>query len=300
MIHTSTLTIDGVRVGLVTSAVDGASANTTVHNIEHSTDIRALVIEEFLRLWSIHGETGMVLYISDAIVRRLLQEDPERFPRLQLRSVVVGDGLRRAWVLCQKAHSAKTNELQPERKLQSPPTENKPRRIVVATDASMQNRHTLAGISAVTTRGEIKMETITAPNISEGEAAAIALALDTWGGHNQDLDIITDNKHIFYVLNSLTYPLPNRNPKSHIVRARLLTEKLRRSELSIKVHWVRGHCDHPLHSLADRAAVIARRSAQWQQTAAKRTFARRLQAELDDLLAQVADVSSFLLTRRER
>jgi hypothetical protein len=291
VIHTSTLTVDGTRVGLVTSAVDGASAHSViVRDVETKGDTRGVVVEEFLRLWSQYAHQGMILYISDAVVRGLLQENPQRFPGLMLRSVVVGEGLKRAWRLCRQAHSAKTNELQPGK-------QQKTSRIVVATDASMQNRTTLAGISAVTTRGEIRMETVTAANISEGEGAALALALDTWGGHRFGLDIVTDNKHLYYVLNSPTYPLSNRNPKSYVVRARLLADKLRGYNLPIKVHWVRGHCDHPLHSLADRAAVIARRSAQWEQLAARRNFARRLKSELDELLAQVGDVSTFLPTK---
>ena len=293
VIHTSTLTVDGTRVGLVTSAVDGAAATSMiVRDLENTGGTRDMVVEEFLRLWEIYAAQGMIIYISDAIVRGLLLEHPQRFPGLKVRSVVVGEGMKRAWRLCQQSHSAKTNELQPGR-------QPKPSRIVVATDASMQNRKTLTGISAVTTRGEIKMETVTAENISEGEGAALALALETWGGNRYGLDIVTDNKHLYYVLNSPTYPLTNRNPKSYVVRARLLADKLRNYNLPIKVHWVRGHCDHPLHSLADRAAVIARRSAQWQQLAARRNFAKRLKLELDELLAEVADVSTFLPTKND-
>jgi len=265
---------------LVAHAVDGGPVTTAWH-LQDDSGPRGRVIDAFLDLWSQHRDTGLILYVSDLVVRNLLREQGQVFPGLIVRDVVSGERLTDTWRRCR-------NEFERERVTREPvpvrrcsPVDAAP--LVIATDASRGKRGKETGLGIVTSAGHVTMASTTTTTVLAGEFAAVDLALRKWWQRTWTMDILTDSQLVWRRLNQEDLlATQGRSPEESRCLHRL--HDLRRKGVTVRVHWVRGHNGHLLNEFADRAAVAARRSSEWD-LAADNGIAARLQTELCQALA---------------
>lgn len=257
---------------LITYAVDGV-AEVRWHAVEEGEDRECIgrenVIETFLQLWHAHQETGLIIYVVDSVVRRLLKEEAALFPGLHVREVVTGQRLGETARRCaERFHT----ECATEEWKAVPP-------LVIATDASRGFSGKLTGLGAANSSGEIASTTIQTPSIAAGEFAAVDLALQTWWCQAPTIHILTDSQVVWRRLNGsdLVGRTSRSNEEKLCIRR---VDAVRARGVDLRVHWVRGHNGHVLNDCADRLAMAARRSVQFQLGAEGDKVPQRLRAEL--------------------
>jgi len=198
-----------------------------------------------------------------------------------VRDVVSGERLTGTWRRCR-------NEFERERVTREPvpvrrcsPVDAAP--LVIATDASRGSRGKETGLGVVTSAGNVSLAAIRTKTVLAGEFAAVDLALRKWWQRTWTMDILTDSQLVWRRLNQEDLlATQGRSPEESRCLHRL--HDLRRKGVTVRVHWVRGHNGHLLNEFADRAAVAARRSSEWD-LAADNGIAARLQTELCQALA---------------
>ncbi|MFP7365233.1 RNase H family protein [Corynebacterium callunae] len=130
------------------------------------------------------------------------------------------------------------------------------------------------GISAVTAEGHIRARELELKSILDGELAAIHLALTSFAKRAQRFEILTDPQK------AVQYVQGRTRLKSEVGESlKKAMDELATLGIEVSVSWVRGHNGHVLNSYADRAAVIARRCAQFG-TDNKAQLLKNLRAEL--------------------
>lgn len=236
---------------LVASCVHGMDPTTRWHS---GGNARELVIDEFLRLWAAHGAAGLIVYVSDLVVRDLLREQAAAFPGLIVRDVVSGGKLTDTWNACRDA-------FEEERMARLPQVPGNQMPLVIATDAS-RGRGRLTGLGMATSTGMVHAATTRTDTVLAGEFAAVSAALDKYGSRKPVIDILTDSQKVWARLNSRdVLGGYMRSPEEARCAQRL--HDLRATGVTVRIHWVRGHNGNLLNEFADRAAVTARRTAQW-------------------------------------
>ena len=236
---------------LVASCVHGMDPTTRWHS---GGNARELVIDEFLRLWAAHGAAGLIVYVSDLVVRDLLREQAAAFPGLIVRDVVSGGKLTDTWNACRDA-------FEEERMARLPQVPGNQMPLVIATDAS-RGRGRLTGLGMATSTGMVHAATTRTDTVLAGEFAAVSAALDKYGSRKPVIDILTDSQKVWARLNSRdVLGGYMRSPEETRCIQRL--HDLRNQGMTVRIHWVRGHNGNLLNEFADRAAVTARRTAQW-------------------------------------
>lgn len=237
-------------------AVGTADTPAKVRNfqLDEGLGIRGHVIEAFLALWEAHRGTGLILYVSDGIVRELLWEQAENYPGLIVRDVLSGARLQAAWRSARRAIDEAQAQLCGPGECEFVQEE---RHLVIATDASKQSRGNTVGIGAANSRGNIRGRVITAGTVLEGEFAAVGAALRKWGHTADVIDVLTDSRAVATIL-SRERPKPTGAGGGQRGAVVQVLNTLRRSA-TIRIHWVRGHDGHVLNEMAHRAAMTARR-----------------------------------------
>jgi len=235
---------------LVASCVHGMDPTTRWHS---GGNARELVIDEFLRLWAAHGAAGLIVYVSDLVVRDLLREQAAAFPGLIVRDVVSGGKLTDTWNACRDA-------FEEERLTRRPRIAPTP--LVIATDASRGGRGRLTGLGIATSTGMVHAFNTHAATVLAGEFAAVNLALQKYGWRKPAMDILTDSQKVWARLNAGD-PLAGHMRSPEEARCAHNLVELRATGVAVRIHWVRGHNGNLLNEFADRAAVTARRTAQW-------------------------------------
>ena len=231
---------------LVASCVHGMDPTTRWHS---GGNARELVIDEFLRLWAAHGAAGLIVYVSDLVVRDLLREQAAAFPGLIVRDVVSGGKLTDTWNACRDA-------FEEERMARLPQVPGNQMPLVIATDAS-RGRGRLTGLGMATSTGMVHAATVLA-----GEFAAVNLALQKYGWRKPAMDILTDSQKVWARLTAGD-PIAGHMRSPEEARCAHNLVELRATGVAVRIHWVRGHNGNLLNEFADRAAVTARRTAQW-------------------------------------
>ena len=236
---------------LVASCVHGMDPTTRWHS---GGNARELVIDEFLRLWAAHGAAGLIVYVSDLVVRDLLREQNAAFPGLIVRDVVSGGKLTDTWNACRDA-------FEEERMARLPQVPGNQMPLVIATDAS-RGRGKLTGLGMATSTGMVHAATTRTDTVLAGEFAAVSAALDKYGSRKPVIDILTDSQKVWARLNAENL-LGDRTRSLEETRCVQRLHDLRNQGMTVRIHWVRGHNGNLLNEFADRAAVTARRTAQW-------------------------------------
>lgn len=256
---------------LISAAVDGQVLFDRWSSHPTDASMRSDIVDAFLDIWNAHGANGLIIYVSDRTISRLLKEQSEAFPGLQVRDVIIGKRFQETWTVCRNSHSQQHEAQRPQ-----PAVVEKPLAplLVVATDASKGKNKKTVGISAVTAEGHIRARELELKSIFDGELAAIHLALTSFAKRAQRIEILTDSqKAVQYVHGRTTL-------KSEVGESlKKAMDELATLGIEVSVSWVRGHNGHVLNSYADRAAVIARRCAQFG-TDNKAQLLKNLRAEL--------------------
>lgn len=133
------------------------------------------------------------------------------------------------------------------------------------------------------------MSTVEAESVVAGEFAAVAMALDTWGERAVRLEILTDSQ---LVCRQLHRRPRHRRGGRFEDRCLKKLQDLANAGVEVRVSLVRGHNGHLLNTYADRAAVAARRCAQFRLNN-RPEFAARLREELREALIH-ASVETLL------
>lgn len=271
---------------LVASAVDGVPASTEWQPVADEFGGRERVVEKFLEMWAAHGDGGLVLYVADPLIRGLLTEQSQLFPGLIVRDVVSGERLTRTWQCCRDAFEEQRLDRFPGNRPRPEPKDAPP--LVIATDASRGSRGKLTGLGIATSAGHVQLLTVRTDTILAGEFAAVDAALSRYWSRTWTIDILTDSQKVWARLNGDDL-LGARVRSQEETRCVQRVWDLRRKGVTVRVHWVRGHNGHVLNEFADRAAVAARREAQWGiETGGG--IAGRLRAELHDALADCGEL----------
>ena len=253
--------VTGAESLLLSSAVEGEEAVTGWHPVTDGCGGREWVIERFLALWATHGARGLVLYVPDRLIRDLLAEQLDVFPGLVLRDVVSGARLVAAWEACRAAFEEQREARFPEPPQRPAPEEAPP--LVIATDASRGSRGKVTGLGIATSAGEVQMLSTRTDTVLAGEFAAVNAALERYFSTSWTLDILTDSQKVWARLNE-EHLLEGAMRSPEETRCVQRVWDMRRLGATVRVHWVRGHNGHVLNDVADRAAVAARRKAQWK------------------------------------
>lgn len=252
-------TVRGEEV-LVGTSVDAAAGTARWFPAGSGTEACSRVIDAFLDLWHEHKGTGLVLYISNTTVRRLLEEQLDAFPGLALRAIVTGPELTVTWHVCRAAFSA-AEELRAAEEQEPEPEAGT---LVIATDASKDHRSRVTGLGAVTSDGRVRLRATRTNSVLGGEFAAIAMALGELNiREGSTVEILTDSLIACRHLSGIE-SAELRVDSVHLQQCLHYLRQLEWKDVTVSVGWVRGHNGHPLNELADRAAVAARRCAQWQ------------------------------------
>lgn len=266
---------------LISSAIDGQEGKSTFHPLSSHDDYKVKVADEFMHLWKNTGTEPMTAYISEPTIRSLLNEQKEtHFPTLQLRSLIAGTALTTTWKACRQAHAEQITTLA-QKHTSEPIKKGRVTNMVVATDASRQQNCPTTGISAVSTTGAVRMDTVKSTSIADGEYAAVTMALRHWEDKAASFDILTDSRAVYQKINYSTQP---SSATGHAAECLGLVANLKAKGVPVRVHWIRGHNGHILNALADRAAVSARRCTQWDLTSMMHEFSGRLREELNQSL----------------
>ncbi len=218
--------------------------------------------DAFRRLWETYGDAGLILYVSDSTVRRLLADAGHE--NLHVRTVATGRLGETVRVACDAAGAACAELVD----ACAHPATERPRTLVIATDAS-KGRRGMVGIGAASSCGRVVGDMVHASSVLEGEFAAVAAALRRWGDRAEEIDLLTDSTRVVHVLNQEDPPTHHGAHQAEAVRE--LTRV--RESTAVRIHWVRGHDGHLLNELADRAAVTTRRCAEFRTDNVKDFFA---------------------------
>ncbi|QGU06100.1 Ribonuclease H [Corynebacterium occultum] len=265
---------------LLSVAVEGQGAHSTWFPADDSLVVRGHLIDAFLDLWQEHHDSGLILYLSDTTVRRLLKEQAVAFPGLVIRDVIAGGRMRATWELCRASHHQAEVEREPV-----PVVPELPELMVVATDASRQKRGQVTGLAVVGSDGRVRMNHALTHCILAGEFAAVGMALKTWGGRSRVLWILTDSQKVSHFLNARIGSGARKGMAAQDDCLNKLAD-LEARGFEVRISWVRGHAGHLLNTYADRAAVAARRCAEFR-TDNRSEFNRRLKGELQEALVGI-------------
>ncbi len=126
-----------------------------------------------------------------------------------------------------------------------------PKRLLVATDASVGLGRASAGLACVDETGRQCTWQLRSRDVLYCELRAIQLAVEHFSG---PLQILTDSRS---AVSLITNPEHRSRP-----RVQALTERIRQhmAGRDVSIEWVRGHDGHPLNEAADRLAMAARRA----------------------------------------
>ncbi|HKM24989.1 MAG TPA: RNase H family protein, partial [Corynebacterium sp.] len=234
-----------------------------------------MVLNEFIELWKKHQAGGMILYLADPGARSVLATLVEEgnLPGLELRGVVTGERMQETWMACR----GRLVDMVLEARNANAPSG---KHIVVATDASRRHGHRTTGLGVASSTGAVRLHTVKAATITEGEFAAVRLALHCWKKAER-IDILTDSLIVYRRLNSHPIHAPASPSMRPLEAACVKTVNGYRDQGKvINVHWVRSHNGHILNDIADRAAVTARRCAQWDQKEMTQALSTQIREDL--------------------
>ena len=207
-----------------------------------------------------HRHTGLILYVSDPTVRKVLEDAGHR--NLHIRSIATGRLAETVQVACSAAGAA-YEDLVPVEAL----GKKVPRKLVIATDTSKGKRG-MVGIGAASSCGRVVGDMARAKSVLEGEFAAVTAALKRWGSGADEIDLLTDSTKVVHILSMAN---PPTHYGEHQAEAIKMLQKVR-EHTEVRIHWVRGHNGHLLNDLADRAAVTTRRCTEFQTDNVKEFF----------------------------
>lgn len=281
-IHYETVEKVTGRVVGISIALNGQSVTSDIIPITSHDEITSVLLDEFVKIWRGHGAGGMILYLADPGARNALTALGKEgmLPGLELRNVVTGARLWETWDACR---GRLAEMMVKDRNAKAPSG----RHVVIATDASRRHRHPTTGLGVATSTGAVRLHTVNASTITEGEFAAVRLALHCWK-RAERIDILTDSLTVYRRLNNQPASSPDNPGMRPLEAACVKTVNWYRTQgKTINVHWVRGHNGHVLNDIADRAAVTARRCEQWDQ----RTMTGALSTQIrEDLCAGLEGV----------
>lgn len=158
VVHYEIRSNGGTEQAVVSSALDGVSVESTIADVASKDEIPGMIIDAFLRLWERHPDgRGLLFYTPSAVVRTLIDESIDHFPGLRTVSMTLGEGLSSTWHACRKA----LNDVWGESDDSSGSSSAEPiPHMLIATDASKSRNRDLAGIAAVTSKGNIHTVTV--------------------------------------------------------------------------------------------------------------------------------------------
>lgn len=241
-------------------AVDGELTGLRRVSDDPAYPLKFHLADAFRSLWERHRDTGLILYVSDPTVRKVLQE--AEHDNLQIRSIATGRLAETVQVACSAAGAA-YEDLVPVAV-----GEKKPRKLVIATDTSKGKRG-MVGIGAASSCGRVVGDMARAKSVLEGEFAAVTAALKRWGTKADEIDLLTDSTKVVHILNMANPPTHYGEHQAEAIK----TLRSVREHTEVRIHWVRGHNGHLLNDLADRAAVTTRRCTEFQTDNVKEFFA---------------------------
>lgn len=268
------------REFLLSVAVEGQTPSSTWLPVAEDLAVRGHLIDVFLDLWQEHRDTGLILYLLDTTVRRLLKEQAATFPGLIIRDVIAGERLQHTWELCRASHHRAELAREPQ-----PEVVELPELLMVATDASRQKRGRITGLGAVGSDARVRMTDAQTSCVLAGEFAAVGMALKTWGARSRVLWILTDSQQVSHFLNARVGSGAREGMAAQDDCLAKIADLAARG-FEVRVSWVRGHAGHLLNTYADRAAVAARRCAEFR-TDNRAEFRRRLGEELQEILTDI-------------
>ena len=259
--------IQGTLFGFITHSYGQENSETTIHRLTSMDDLDMLMVDRFLAVWGeVKDFDGSVnFYTTSPILRSLLKEQRVFYPQICVCTLVVGETLRRQWdaakASCRSAREdLLTVKMNKEKtRLNTRP----PHHVVVGTDASKSSgRNT--GWAFATSDGRLRSGVIEAADIGRGEFHAVTCAVERYQYTScKVLDILTDSWEVYKTVNCPEERSQERI-KQHAVRCLSSISAARRHGVDVRVHWVRGHNGNVLNEFADRAAVSARRCADWE------------------------------------
>lgn len=234
----------------------GATQHTEVMTCPSQTPVSVLALDAFEWLYrrAAEGLSRTSVFIDHSGVRNELIAVSDSFPCVRIVNLPTG-------VLQPMLISA--GERLPEPAAPAvQPTVN-PRKIAalaVGTDASKRYRHNGVGIGAVDAEGIVHTAWLPAlTDINVGEVLAIALAVNQH--HGRRLSIVTDSR---VALKYLQLPLDDLYTHMDVIYAcRVVALQRALERTGSQVRWVPGHSGHALNEAAHRAAVAARRNAEF-------------------------------------
>ncbi|AWB83517.1 hypothetical protein C3E79_02600 [Corynebacterium liangguodongii] len=262
----------------VTAAVDGEIVYSASRPMASRVDALGALVDAFIETWK-HQSGGMILYMGDTTVRRLLADAVGSHPGLDLRSVVTGPRLKATGEAARAAHTPLGYDPCP------PQVPRWKSHRVYAADASKQRGDNRIGIAYVGSTHRVRVGHVRADTIAEGEFAAVSLVLSSLleSRTAREVDILTDSLEAARKPSSESPVWKGRTFERECLRK---LDNVQACGITVRVSWVRGHAGNPLNELADRAAVAARRCTQWKQSpnqhvASIRTDLRALLASTD-------------------
>ena len=223
----------------------------------------AVVLDAFARLYDLATPSinSPVVFVDHPVVRSELLSVAQSFPRVRLAERPTG---------CLESLFHLAGAALPDpvitttaTEVTSPSTASEPTRPVVleiGTDASQRRGHCGVGIGAVDSKGVVHTEYLArVDDINLGELLAIELAVRSHSSSR--LKIVTDSQSAAELFQAPMKDIPAWVPSSYDRRIRKTQDRLQRKRS--KVVWVPGHSGHPLNEAAHRAAVAARRNAEF-------------------------------------
>lgn len=284
--------------GFIASAVGENKPTVMQEALKNGKDdLEGLMVQEFRRCWDEHPEHqhSMVLYTTSPILRKLLNEQHNLFPGLMLRSVATGPALTATWSSARAAltDSIRAFDMQREEHRRM---SRKGQRMVVATDASKGTHSSTIGWAAACSDGQLRSGSIHGTSIEEGEFHAVQRAINTFATDNLGiLDVLTDSLEVYRFINLPHIRQRIDNPCKRATACLEAIERAQHEGIVVNVHWVRGHNGHVLNDFADRAAVNARRCAQWRLGQAhSQSLEAGIRSELDDEMRGVNNPARLL------
>lgn len=256
-------------------AVNGSVVSSHMVTVESRDVMTAMILGEFVELWRGHQSGGMILYLADPGARSVLRGLAEEgvVPGLEVRDVVTGQRLLETWEVCR---AQLVDMIMAARHANAPTNTH----VVIATDASRRHRDKVTGLGVASSTGAVRLRTVEAATIVEGEFAAVRLALHCWK-KAEHVDILTDSLTVYRRLNNHPSKVPESPSLRPLEAACVKTINGYRDQGKIiNVHWVRSHNGHVLNDIADRAAVTARRCAQWDQPEMTGALSRQIRDDL--------------------
>lgn len=225
--------------------------------------VEAVILDAFERLYDLATASinSPVVFVDHPVVRSELLGVAQSFPRVRLAERPTGClealfHLAGAALPDPKVATAEASPL--ALSMVSQPT--RPEVLEIGTDASLRRGHCGVGIGAVDSKGVVHTEYLArVDDINLGELLAIELAVRSHSSRR--LQIVTDSQRAAELFRAPTQDLPAWVPSTYAWRIRKVQETLQRKRS--KVVWVPGHSGHPLNEAAHRAAVAARRNAEF-------------------------------------